>query len=482
MTTALAQASQPNMEFTEGDAARVHPLTRLSATFSPAVEKETGCDRPWHGVVFSFIDRGFVDDSRPVLSMKIVLAYSGGLDTSVLLSWIREKYSADVIAFCADIGQEEETKGLRPKARKTGAAKVYIDDLREEFATDFIFPMMQAGAIYEGQYFLGTSIARPLIAKRMVEIARKHRAQAIAHGATGKGNDQVRFELAAAALAPDLEVIAPWRDEAFRTQFPGRKEMIDYCVAKNIPVEASMKKPYSMDRNLLHISFEAGMLEDPWLDASALKYRGMYKLSVSPEDAPNKPEHATLDFEKGNCIAVNGRAMSPLKVMQTLNRLGGKHGIGRVDMVENRFVGMKSRGVYETPGGAILHAAHRRMESITMDREVMHIRDSLIPKYSELVYNGFWYAPEREALQALVTESQQNVTGTVRVKLYKGNVIAAGLKSPVSLYNPDIATMEADPTDAYNQSDATGFIRLNSLRLKVATKVVKARRLAKRRR
>ena len=414
--------------------------------------------------------------------MKIVLAYSGGLDTSVLLSWIREKYSAEVIAFCADIGQEEEIKGLRPKARKTGASAVYIDDLREEFATDFIFPMMQAGAIYEGQYFLGTSIARPLIAKRMVEIARKHRAQAIAHGATGKGNDQVRFELAAAALAPDLEVIAPWRDEDFRNQFPGRKEMIDYCVAKKIPVEASIKKPYSMDRNLLHISFEAGMLEDPWLDASAPKYKGMYKLSVSPEDAPNKPEHVTVDFEKGNCVAVNGRAMSPLKVMQALNRLGGKHGIGRVDMVENRFVGMKSRGVYETPGGAILHAAHRMMESITMDREVMHIRDSLIPKYSELVYNGFWYAPEREALQALVTESQQNVTGTVRVKLYKGNVIAAGLKSPVSLYNPDIATMEADPTDAYNQDDATGFIRLNGLRLKVAAKVAKARRLAKRKR
>ena len=414
--------------------------------------------------------------------MKIVLAYSGGLDTSVLLSWIKEKYSAEVIAFCADIGQEEETKGLRPKARKTGASAVYIDDLREEFATDFIFPMMQAGAIYEGQYFLGTSIARPLIAKRMVEIARKHRAQAIAHGATGKGNDQVRFELAAAALAPDLEVIAPWRDEDFRNQFPGRKEMIDYCVAKKIPIEASMKKPYSMDRNLLHISFEAGMLEDPWLDASAPKYKGMYKLSVSPEDAPNRPEYVAVDFEKGNCIAVNGRAMSPLKVMQALNRLGGKHGIGRVDMVENRFVGMKSRGVYETPGGAILHAAHRMMESITMDREVMHIRDSLIPKYSELVYNGFWYAPEREALQALVTESQQNVTGTVRVKLYKGNVIAAGLKSPVSLYNPDIATMEADPTDAYNQDDATGFIRLNGLRLKVAAKVAKARRLAKRKR
>ena len=414
--------------------------------------------------------------------MKIVLAYSGGLDTSVLLSWIRDKYSAEVIAFCADIGQEEETKGLRSKARKTGASEIYIDDLREEFATDFIFPMMQAGAIYEGQYFLGTSIARPLIAKRMVEIARKHRAQAIAHGATGKGNDQVRFELAAAALAPDLEVIAPWRDERFRNEFPGRKEMIDYCVAKKIPVEASMEKPYSMDRNLLHISFEAGMLEDPWLDASAPKYKGMYKLSVSPEDAPNRPEYVTLDFEKGNCIAVNGRAMSPLKVMQTLNRLGGKHGIGRVDMVENRFVGMKSRGVYETPGGAVLNAAHRMMESITMDREVMHLRDSLIPEYSKLVYNGFWYAPEREALQALVTESQQNVTGTVRVKLYKGNVIAAGLKSPVSLYNPDIATMEADPTEAYDQGDATGFIRLNSLRLKVAARVAKARRLAKRKR
>jgi argininosuccinate synthase len=459
------------------------PSSGLRLPSPSAGEKGTGRSRDWPSAVFSFIDGGFVDDSRAVfIRMKIVLAYSGGLDTSVLLSWIKEKYSAEVIAFCADIGQEEETKGLRPKALKTGASAVYIDDLREEFATDFIFPMMQAGAIYEGQYFLGTSIARPLIAKRMVEIARKHRAQAIAHGATGKGNDQVRFELAAAALAPDLEVIAPWRDEDFRNQFPGRKEMIDYCVAKKIPVEASMKKPYSMDRNLLHISFEAGMLEDPWLDASAPKYKGMYKLSVSPEDAPNKPEHVTVDFEKGNCVAVNGRAMSPLKVMQALNRLGGKHGIGRVDMVENRFVGMKSRGVYETPGGAILHAAHRMMESITMDREVMHIRDSLIPKYSELVYNGFWYAPEREALQALVTESQQNVTGTVRVKLYKGNVIAAGLKSPVSLYNPDIATMEADSTDAYNQDDATGFIRLNGLRLKVAAKVAKARRLAKRKR
>ncbi len=413
---------------------------------------------------------------------KVVLAYSGGLDTSAILTWLIDKYGCEVVAYAADVGQGEEIPFVEEKARACGASEIFVEDLQEEFVRDYVFPAIRANAVYEGTYLLGTSLSRPIIAKRHMEVAQRTGSDSVCHGATGKGNDQVRFELAAAALAPDLEVIAPWRDEAFRTQFPGRKEMIDYCVAKNIPVEASMKKPYSMDRNLLHISFEAGMLEDPWLDASALKYRGMYKLSVSPEDAPNKPEHATLDFEKGNCIAVNGRAMSPLKVMQTLNRLGGKHGIGRVDMVENRFVGMKSRGVYETPGGAILHAAHRRMESITMDREVMHIRDSLIPKYSELVYNGFWYAPEREALQALVTESQQNVTGTVRVKLYKGNVIAAGLKSPVSLYNPDIATMEADPTDAYNQSDATGFIRLNSLRLKVATKVVKARRLAKRRR
>jgi len=413
---------------------------------------------------------------------KAVLAYSGGLDTSIILKWLQDQYHCEVVTFTADIGQGEELEPAREKARILGVKEIFIEDLREEFARDYIFPMFRANTLYEGEYLLGTAIARPLIARHLVRIASETGADAIAHGATGKGNDQVRFELSAYALNPEIRVIAPWRDEAFRAQFPGRKEMIDYCVAKKIPVEASMKKPYSMDRNLLHISFEAGMLEDPWLDASAPKYKGMYKLSVSPEDAPNKPEHVTVDFEKGNCVAVNGRAMSPLKVMQALNRLGGKHGIGRVDMVENRFVGMKSRGVYETPGGAILHAAHRMMESITMDREVMHIRDSLIPKYSELVYNGFWYAPEREALQALVTESQQNVTGTVRVKLYKGNVIAAGLKSPVSLYNPDIATMEADPTDAYNQDDATGFIRLNGLRLKVAAKVAKARRLAKRKR
>lgn len=403
--------------------------------------------------------------------MKIVLAYSGGLDTSVLLSWIKETYNATMIAFCADIGQEEELKGLRKKASRTGASKTYIDDLSEEFARDFIFPMMQAGAIYENQYFLGTSIARPLIAKRMVEIARKEKADAIAHGATGKGNDQVRFELSAAALAPELNVIAPWRDEEFRAQFPGRAEMIQYCRDHLIPVEASSKKPYSMDRNLLHISFEAGILEDPWLDASASAHKGMYKLSVSPEDAPNKPEYVLLDFVKGVCVAVNGKKLSPANIMRTLNRLGGKHGVGRVDLVENRFVGMKSRGVYETPGGAILHFAHRQMESLTMDREVMHIRDSLIPKYAELVYYGFWFSPEREALQALVTESQRYVTGTVRLKLYKGNIMTAGRKSRFSLYNPQIATMEADPTKAYNQSDATGFIRLNALRLKVAARV-----------
>jgi argininosuccinate synthase len=398
--------------------------------------------------------------------MKIVLAYSGGLDTSVILRWLKENYQAEIIAFCADIGQEEELAGLDQKALSTGAAECVIDDLREEFARDFIFPMLQAGAIYEGQYFLGTSIARPLIAKRMVEIARRTKADAIAHGATGKGNDQVRFELTAAALAPELKVIAPWREERFRKEFPGRAEMIAYAAAQKIPVEASAAKPYSMDRNLLHISFESGMLEDPWFDASAEEARGMYKLSVAPEDAPDEAEYIELEFRDGNCVAVNGAALSPLGVMETLNKLGGKHGIGRVDLVENRFVGMKSRGVYETPGGALLHFAHRQMESLTMDREVMHLRDSLIPKYSELVYNGFWFAPERYALQALVTETQRDVTGIVRLKLYKGNIIAAGRKSPKSLYDPQVATMEGGGADAYNQSDATGFIRLNALRLK----------------
>ena len=398
--------------------------------------------------------------------MKIILAYSGGLDTSVILTWLKQNYDAEIIAFCADIGQEGELYGLTEKALRTGAAKCIIEDLREEFARNFIFPMFQAGAIYEGQYFLGTSIARPLIAKRMVEIARAESAEAIAHGATGKGNDQVRFELTAAALAPELKVIAPWRVKKFRQQFPGRAEMIAFANENKIPVEASVTKPYSMDRNLLHISYESGVLEDPWFDASSPQMRDMYKLSAAPEDAPNEAEHVDLAFDAGNCVSVNATSLSPLGVMQTLNKLGGKHGIGRVDIVENRFVGMKSRGVYETPGGAILHFAHRQMETLTMDREVMLLRDSLIPKYSTLVYDGFWFAPEREALQALVTETQRDVTGFVRLKLYKGNIIIAGRKSPKSLYDPQIATMEA-VASTYDQGDATGFIRLNALRLKV---------------
>ena len=398
--------------------------------------------------------------------MKIILAYSGGLDTSVILTWLKQNYDAEIIAFCADIGQEEELDGLTEKALRTGAAKCIIEDLREEFARDFIFPMFQAGAIYEGQYFLGTSIARPLIAKRMVEIARAESAEAIAHGATGKGNDQVRFELTAAALAPELKVIAPWRVKKFRQQFPGRAEMIAFANENKIPVEASVTKPYSMDRNLLHISYESGVLEDPWFDASSPQMRDMYKLSAAPEDAPNEAEHVDLAFDAGNCVSVNATSLSPLGVMQTLNKLGGKHGIGRVDIVENRFVGMKSRGVYETPGGAILHFAHRQMETLTMDREVMQLRDSLIPKYSTLVYDGLWFAPEREALQALVTETQRDVTGVVRLKLYKGNIIVAGRKSPRSLYDPQIATMESGDS-IYDQGDATGFIRLNALRLKV---------------
>lgn len=399
--------------------------------------------------------------------MKIVLAYSGGLDTSVILRWLKENYQAEVVAFCANIGQEEELKGLREKAQRTGASKCVVEDLRAEFARDFIFPMFQAGAIYENQYFLGTSIARPLIAKRIVEIARSESADAIAHGATGKGNDQVRFELAAAALAPELRVIAPWRERRFREQFPGRAEMMAFANENNIPVAASTDKPYSMDRNLLHISFESGMLEDPWFDASGPQARDMYKLSVSPEDAPDQAEHIELQFEAGNCVGINGKNLAPLAVMQTLNKAGGKHGIGRVDVVENRFVGMKGRGVYETPGGAILHFAHRQMEALTLDREVMHLRDSLIPKYSALVYNGFWFSPERKALQAFVAETQEDVTGTIRLKLYKGNIIVAGRRSPNSLYDSQIATMEADTGSKYDQDDASGFIRLNALRLKL---------------
>jgi argininosuccinate synthase len=397
--------------------------------------------------------------------MKIVLAYSGGLDTSVIVKWLRETYDAEIVTFAADIGQEEELKGLPQKAKKTGASKHYTLDLVEEFATDFIYPMIRANAIYEGQYYLGTSIARPLIAKAQVEIAKKEKADTVAHGATGKGNDQCRFELTYMALDPRLTILAPWKIEKFRDEFPGRAEMIAYCAQHNIPVEASLKKPYSMDRNLLHISYEAGILEDPWFDPTTNENKGMFKLSVSPEEAPDRAEYVELDFDKGNCVAVNGKKLSPANVLKVLNKLGGKHGIGRVDLVENRFVGMKSRGVYETPGGTILMQAHRQVESLTMDREVMHLRDSLIPKYAELVYYGFWFAPEREALQALVDESQRYVTGTVRLKLYKGNIITCGRKSKYSLYDPHIASMEGVKS-WYNQSDSTGFIRLNGLRLR----------------
>jgi len=397
--------------------------------------------------------------------VKIVLAYSGGLDTSVIVHWIKEHFGAEVVTFAADIGQEEELKGLASKARRTGASKHYTLNLVEEFARDYIYPMLRAGAIYEGQYLLGTSIARPLIAQAQIDIARKENAGAVSHGATGKGNDQCRFELTYAALAPDLEVIAPWKIDAFRKAFPGRTEMIDYCRAEKIPVEASASKPYSMDRNLLHISYEAGVLEDPWFDPTTPENKGMFKLTVSPEDAPNEAEYVNLEFEAGNCVAVNGRRMTPAGILRSLNRLGGKHGIGRIDLVENRFVGMKSRGVYETPGGTILLDAHRQMETLTMDRDLMHLRDSLIPEYARLVYNGFWFAPEREALQALVDDSQKRVSGTVRLKLYKGNVITCGRRSIYSLYDPEVASMEGIES-SYNQNDATGFIRLNALRLK----------------
>ena len=421
------------------------------------------------------------------MSKKIIVAYSGGLDTSVLLLWLKNYYNADVIAYCADVGQAEELDGLEEKALNTGASKCFIGDLKEEFAKDYIFPMFQAGAIYEGKYWLGTSIARPVITKGMIDIAKQEGATSLAHGATGKGNDQVRFELSTASLAPDMEMIAPWRMAEFREQFPGRAEMISYAEKEGIPVQASASKPYSMDRNLLHISFESGILEDPWYDGSIDELKSMYVLSVSPEDAPDVAEYIQILFEKGNIVGLqfdgieeaitdhnlksigtkgNYQILSPYAVMILLNMIGGRNGVGRIDMVENRFVGMKSRGIYETPGGEILFDAHRIMESLTMDREVMHIRDSLIPKYSELVYNGFWFSPEREAIQSLVLESQKNVSGEVRLKLYKGNVIAAGVKSDLSLYNEDIATMEGGPEEAYNQDDATGFIRLNGLRLK----------------
>lgn len=393
--------------------------------------------------------------------MKVVLAYSGGLDTSIILKWLKEEYDAEVICFAADVGQQEELDGLEEKAMATGASKIYIDDLCAEFAKDFIFPMARAGAIYESGYMLGTSIARPLISKRMIEIVEENGADAICHGATGKGNDQVRFELAAYALKPDIQIIAPWRGDNF---FKSRTAMIEFADKHNIPIPVTAKKPYSMDRNLLHISYEGGILEDPWVGPK----KDMFMLTVDPEDAPDTPEEIIVDFEKGDAVAVNGERMEPLGIMLKLNELAGKHGVGRLDIVENRFVGMKSRGVYETPGGTILYRAREAVEQITMDREALHQRDALMPKYADLVYNGFWFAPEREMLQAAIDKATETVTGTARVKLYKGNCTVVGRKAPKSLYDPEIATFEED--DVYDQSDASGFIKLNALRLRVQAK------------
>ena len=397
--------------------------------------------------------------------MKIILAYSGGLDTSVLVHWYANQQNAEVITYCADVGQEEELDGLEEKALSTGASAHRTLDLVDEFASDFIYPMVRGNAVYEAQYLLGTSIARPLIAKAQIDIAREFGATAVAHGATGKGNDQCRFELTFSALAPDLQILAPWRDAEFRKTFPGRRQMIDYCSEHGIDVEASASKPYSMDRNLWHISYEAGILEDPWFDPTTPENRDMYKLTVDPELAPDEAQYLELTFEKGDCVAIDGQSGSPLEIVRRLNSIAGKHGIGRVDLVENRFVGMKSRGIYETPGGTILLHAHRQLETLTMDRDLMHLRDSLIPRYAELIYYGFWYAPEREALQALIDRSQETVTGIVRLKLYKGNLTTVGRKSDLSLYDLEVASMDDDESD-YRPEDAGGFIRLNALRLK----------------
>ena len=388
---------------------------------------------------------------------KVVLAYSGGLDTSVILRWLIDSYGCEVIAFCADLGQGEELAPVEEKAQAVGASAIYIEDLREEFVRDYVFPMLRANTSYEDGYLLGTSIARPLIAKRQIEIARQEGADAVSHGATGKGNDQVRFELTYYALEPHITVIAPWRE----WDMQGRADLIAYAEERQIPIPVSREKPYSTDRNLLHLSFEGGILEDPWREP----YEDMFLLSVSPENAPDQPEYIEIDFVAGDPTAINGAVLSPASLLAKANELGGKHGIGRCDLVENRYVGMKARGVYETPGGTILHAAHRALETLTLDREVVHLRDSLIPRYAEMIYYGYWFAPEREMLQAAVDESQQNVSGTVRLKLYKGNVIVVGRKSDRSLYNPEVASF--DESGEYQQADAEGFIRLNSLRLRI---------------
>ena len=392
---------------------------------------------------------------------KVVLAYSGGLDTSVIVKWLQENYNCEVVTFTADIGQGEEVEPARAKAQALGVKQIYIDDLREEFVRDFVFPMFRANTIYEGEYLLGTSIARPLIAKRLIEIANEVGADAISHGATGKGNDQVRFELGAYALKPGIKVIAPWRE----WDLTSRETLMAYCAKNNIPVDFNKKKksPYSMDANLLHISYEGGVLENPWTEAE----EDMWRWSVSPEAAPDKATYIDLTYEKGDVVAINGEAMSPATVLATLNKLGGENGVGRLDIVENRYVGMKSRGCYETPGGTILLRAHRAIESITLDREVAHLKDSLMPRYAEMIYNGYWWSPERKMLQTAIDESQQFVNGDVRVKLYKGAVHVFGRRSADSLFDEKVATFE-DDAGAYNQKDAEGFIKLNALRMRIA--------------
>jgi len=394
---------------------------------------------------------------------KVVLAYSGGLDTSVILKWLQETYGCEVVTFTADIGQGEELEPARQKAQALGVKEIYIDDLREEFVRDFVFPMFRANAVYEGEYLLGTSIARPLIAKRLIEIAEMTGADAIAHGATGKGNDQVRFELGAYALKPDIKIIAPWRE----WDLTSREKLLAYAERHGIPIERKRGRssPYSMDANLLHISYEGGILEDPWAEPE----EEMWRWTVAPENAPDEPAYVELTFERGDPVALDGEAMSPAQLLAALNRIGGEHGIGRLDIVENRYVGMKSRGCYETPGGTILLKAHRAMESITLDREVAHLKDEIMPRYAALIYNGYWWSPERKALQRMIDASQAEVSGVVRLKLIKGNVFVVGRKSENSLFDASIATFEED-AGAYDQKDAEGFIKLNALRLRIAAR------------
>ena len=388
---------------------------------------------------------------------KIVLAYSGGLDTSIILKWLIKEYDAEIIAYVADLGQGEDLEEVYNKALKTGASKVYVEDLREEFVKDFVFPAIKSNAVYEGVYLLGTSLARPLIAKRHIEIAEQEGAFAVSHGATGKGNDQVRFELTFYALNPGIQIIAPWREWKFKS----RSDLLKFAEENGIDTGITADKPYSCDRNLLHISYEGGILEDPWAEPP----ESMFEMTVSPEKAPDKPTYIEIEFSKGEPVAINGKKLSPVEILANLNNLAGKNAVGRVDLVENRFVGMKSRGVYETPGGTVLHVAHRAMESLTIDREVMHLKDSLVPKIAELIYYGLWYSPEMEMLMAAVEDSQKNVDGIVRLKIYKGNTIVVGRKSDKSLYSEELATFEED--EVYNQADATGFIKLNALRLKM---------------